>query len=88
MVWVTSDENIASESVYELWTPFRRIYGQDPMWIRGWRYARGYWQLVRRAIAEARKAPWSYHFINNSVTFPALGILVHAGSPTGGVAWV
>jgi glycosyltransferase involved in cell wall biosynthesis len=86
VVWVTCDENTPTDDGYELWTPFRKIYGQDAMLLRGWRYALGYWQLVRRAIAETRRGPVVIH--QQFVTFPALEFICMRAAQRGGVAWV
>jgi glycosyltransferase involved in cell wall biosynthesis len=86
VVWVTCDENISSDPHYETWTPFRQIYGADPMWRRALRYARGFWQLVRRAVVEARRGPVLVH--QQFVTFPLLELACMRLAQRNGVAWV
>jgi D-inositol-3-phosphate glycosyltransferase len=86
VVWVTCDENTSSDPHHETWTPFRRIYGADPMWRRALRYARGFWQLVRRAVAEARRGQVLVH--QQFVTFPLLELACMRLAQRNGVAWV
>ena len=55
VTWVTCDETTAQVDGYELWTPFRGIYGQDHVWRRGARYVRGLWAVLRRAQEEVKR---------------------------------
>lgn len=70
LTWATWDGTPDEVEGYEFWTPFRGIYGEDPMWRRGLRYARGLWTLLRRAQKEVRQRPVVIH--QQFVTFPPL----------------
>ena len=86
VVWVTCDENTATDPGYELWTPFQGIYGSDAMWRRGFRYAQGYRRLLRRAVAEARGGPVVIH--QQFITFPALELAFMRAARRRGIGWV
>ena len=86
VVWVTCDENTATDPGYELWTPFQGIYGSDAMWRRGFRYAQGYRRLLRRAVAEARDGPVVIH--QQFITFPALELAFMRAAQRRGIGWV
>jgi D-inositol-3-phosphate glycosyltransferase len=61
LVWVTCDETGGDPHDYELWTPWRGIYGEAAAWRRGVRYARGLWAVLRRARRAARHSPVVIH---------------------------
>ena len=74
LIWATCDETTASDlALYELWTPFRGIYGKAASWKRGMRYAVGLMRLLNRARQHAKKSSVVIH--QQYVTVPALEIL-------------
>lgn len=78
LVWVTCDETRGAPRGYELWTPWRGIYGADPAWRRGVRYARGLWAVLRRARRAARQRPVVIHQQFTQVPFLELPFVMAA----------
>jgi glycosyltransferase involved in cell wall biosynthesis len=78
LVWVSCDETRVPVQGYELWTPWRGIYGPAPTWRRGVRYARGLWAVLRRARLAARRSRVVIHQQFVQVPFVELPFVVAA----------
>jgi D-inositol-3-phosphate glycosyltransferase len=73
LIWVTCDETGNAHTDYELWTPWRGIYGNAPAWRRGLRYARGLCAVLLRARRAARYSRVVLH--QQFVQVPSLDLL-------------
>jgi len=73
VTWVTCDETQVQSEGYELWTPFRGIYGKSHTWRRGLRYMRGWWKLLQRAREELNHHPVVIH--QQFVTLPPVELV-------------
>src|SRR5262249_5765207 len=84
LIWVTCDETDDRPAGYEVWTPWRGIYGEAPAWRRGIRYARGVVSVLRRGPGHARRRRVVVHPQISQVPFvelPFVAAVQRAGVP-------